>query len=68
MNRMKSEFSELLFEEYEIEEYLKVDFFYYVAEDTKFYELCQSDDSFKTYEFLLKKLFLYVDEEPLPKD
>ena len=63
MNRMKSEFSDLLFEDYKIEEYLKVDFFHYIAEDPKFHEFCQSDNSFATYEFLLKKLYLYVDED-----
>lgn len=63
MNRMKSEFSDLLFEDYKIEDNLKVDFFYYIAEDPKFNELCQSDNSLTTYEFLLKKLYLYVDED-----
>ncbi|WP_299337290.1 hypothetical protein [uncultured Psychroserpens sp.] len=68
MNKMKSEFSDLLFENMEIEEHLKIDFFYYVAEDQKFQELCQSDDSFTTYEFLLKKLYFYNGEEPLSED
>ncbi len=60
MNKVKSEFSNMLFADYEIEEHLKTDFFYYVAEDPKFEILCKADNDFEMYEFLLQKL--YMDE------
>lgn len=68
INQMTSEYSDLLFENHEIETHLKVDFFYYIAEDPQFVKLCQSDNSIKTYEFLLEKLYLYVDEDNVTKD
>jgi hypothetical protein len=58
MDKVKSKFSKLLFANYELENYLKLEFFYYVAEDPKFESLCKSDNDFETYEFLLQKLYL----------
>ncbi|SDR94246.1 hypothetical protein SAMN04515667_1045 [Formosa sp. Hel1_31_208] len=68
MNKVKGEFSEMLFAEYEIEEHLKIAFFYYVAEDPSFLALCNNYNSFKTYEFLLQKLYLYSDNDVITED
>ncbi|MEM5564078.1 hypothetical protein WNY78_03135 [Psychroserpens sp. AS72] len=62
MNKVKSEFSKMLFEDYEIEEHLKTEFFYYVAEDPKFEALCKTDNNFEIYEFLLQKLYMNPNE------
>jgi hypothetical protein len=68
MNKIKSEFSNLLFAEYQIEEHLKTDFFYYIAEDPEFENLCKADNDFETYEFLLQKLYANNIENTKSKD
>ncbi len=68
MNKMKSEFSNLLFANDEIQEHLINDFFYYIAEDPKFTQYCENYNSFEIYEFLLQKLYLYSDEKDQEKD
>ncbi|MEH6537915.1 MAG: carboxypeptidase-like regulatory domain-containing protein [Psychroserpens sp.] len=62
------EFSNMLFVDYEIEEHLKTEFFYYVAEDPNFPTLCIDYNSFRIYEFLLQKLYLYTDNEEPTKN
>ena len=68
MNNIKYEFSSLLFADQDIQEHLKVEFFYYVAEDPKFEALCKRDNDFETYEFLLQKLYMNTDENIESKD
>ncbi len=68
MDKVKSKFSNLLFANYELEDHLKSDFFYYVAEDPKFERLCKSDIDFEIYEFLLQKLYLTNVEKIESKD
>ena len=68
MNNIKSEFSSLLIADQDIKEHLKVEFFYYVAEDPKFEALCKRDNDFETYEFLLQKLYMNTDEDIESKD
>lgn len=68
MNKVKSEFSDLLFSEYNIEERLKIAFFYYVAEDPNFKSICDNYNSFNTYNFLLNKLYLYNETDPIETD
>lgn len=68
IKKMKSEFSELLFKTHEVDAHLKLAFFYYVSEDVNFLALCKADNSLKTYEFLLQKLYLYNDEDTTSKD
>lgn len=68
MNRAKSEFSESLFGDFEIEEHQKLDFFYFVSEDPKFFELCKSNNSMEMFEFLLDKLVNYQDNQEEIKD
>ena len=58
MNTIKSEFSNLLFADYQIEEHLKIEFFYFVAEDPKFEMICKAGNDFETYEFLIQKLYM----------
>lgn len=68
MNKVKSEFSNMLFADYEIEEHLKTDFFYYVAEDPRFETLCKANNDFEIYEFLLQKLYKNPNEDLEPQD
>ena len=68
LNKFKSEFSSLLFSDYEIENHLKIDFFYFVAEDPNFETLCKSGNDLEIYEFLLKKLYTSNDELLESKD
>lgn len=68
MNRAKSDFSELLFGEQDIEEHLIIEFFYYASEDPEFLDLCNTKNSMLMYEFLLKKLYLFTDEDANTKE
>jgi len=68
MNRAKSEFSESLFGDFEIEEHQKLDFIYFVSEDPKFLELCKISDSMGMFEFLVDKLVNYQDNQEEYKD
>ncbi|MCK8481256.1 carboxypeptidase-like regulatory domain-containing protein [Psychroserpens algicola] len=65
---LSAEFSDILFDGYDIESGLKIDFFYYVVEDPKTLELCAAKNSLKTYEFLLKKLYEYEDTGSVSED
>jgi hypothetical protein len=58
INKVKSEFSNLLFADQDIDEYLKIEFFYYVSEDPKFEMLCKADNDLEIYEFLIQKLYM----------
>jgi hypothetical protein len=68
MNRAKSEFSEVIFSNLEIEDHLKTDFFYYASEDVKFMELCQQDNQMAMFEFLVEKLMNYNENQEEGKD
>jgi len=68
MNRAKSEFSEAIFGNLEIEDHLKTDFFYYASEDVKFMELCQQDNQMDMFEFLVGKLMNYTENQEEVKD
>jgi hypothetical protein len=68
MNRAKSEFSEILFAELEIEEHLIMEFFYYVSEDANFMELCKRDNNMEMYEFLVHKLTHYKNNQEAEED
>jgi hypothetical protein len=68
MNKAKSEFSEAIFENLEIEDHLKTDFFYYASEDAKFMELCQQDNKMGMFEFLVEKLMNYNENQENGKD
>lgn len=68
MNKVRSEFSNLLFADQEIEEHLKTEFFYYVAEDPKFERLCKANNNFEIYQFLLQKLYINPVENLESKD
>jgi len=68
MNTIKSEFSNLLFADYQIEEHLKIEFFYFVAEDPKFEMICKAGNDFETYEFLIQKLYMNSNDSPESKE
>ncbi len=68
MNKIKSEFSNLLFADYEIEDHLKNEFFYFVAEDPNFEAYCNADNDFETYQFLLQKLYMNPNDDIQSKD
>lgn len=68
MNRAKSNLSEALFGAYEIEEELKIEFFYYASEDPKFAEICQLNNDMKMFEFLVEQLLKFNDNLEESKD
>jgi len=68
MIRIKSKFSDMLFADYQIERQLQVEFFYYVAEDSKFEMLCKANNDLEIYEFLIQKLYLNYHENLESKD
>jgi hypothetical protein len=68
MNFAKSEFSDAIFGNLEIEDHLKTDFFYYASEDAKFMELCQQDNKMGMFEFLVEKLMNYNENQENGKD
>jgi len=68
MTRAKTDFSAILFGDYEIEESLKFEFFLYVSEDPKFPELCQSNNSMAMFEFLNQTLVSFASEAELIND
>ncbi len=68
MNRAKSEFSESLFDDFKIEEHQKLDFFYFISEDSNFLELCKTNNSMEMFEFLVDKLVNYQDNQEEIKD
>ncbi|MCD2260296.1 carboxypeptidase-like regulatory domain-containing protein [Psychroserpens luteolus] len=68
LKKMMAEFSDLLFENYEIDTQLKTEFFYYISDDPKFTGLCKGNNSLKTYEFLLHKLYTFKDVDEETKD
>ncbi|WP_299275761.1 carboxypeptidase-like regulatory domain-containing protein [uncultured Psychroserpens sp.] len=68
LKKVTEEFSDLLFENYDIEAHLKTAFFYYVSDDPKFLDLCKADNSLKTYEFLIQKLYSFNDTDDTSKD
>ncbi|WP_460217989.1 carboxypeptidase-like regulatory domain-containing protein [Psychroserpens sp. MEBiC05023] len=68
VKKMASEFSEALFGGYNIESELRNGFFYYISEDPKALELCNENNSLKTYEFLLKKLYQFKDDTNISDD
>lgn len=59
MYRVKSNFSELLFRDYELAEAYQMEFFYFASEDTEFPNLCKINNDIATYEFLKQKLMAF---------
>ena len=59
MNKAIAEFSDDLFGHLELEEELKSEFFYYASEDPKFLEVCQLDNDFILYQYLIAKLLAF---------
>ena len=68
INRTHSEFSELLFGNQDFGKGLIDGFYMYVAEDSKFDELCKSDNSLEMYEFLVGKLIGFQSSDELLED
>ncbi|MFC4723445.1 hypothetical protein ACFO5O_14005 [Geojedonia litorea] len=63
MLRAKSEFSETLFGDLNIEDHLEMEFFYYVSEDPEFLEICKRDNAMEMYQFLVEKLVNYKENQ-----
>lgn len=68
MYRAKSEFSEILFGDFEIEEHQILDFFFFASEDPKFLALCKSKNAMDMFEFLVEKLVNYKENQEDGKD
>lgn len=56
LDKMKADFSEDLFENKDMEDDRKMEFFYYCQDDPKFKELCKLNSALTTFEFLEAKL------------
>ena len=56
LNRVKSNWSDILFKQESLEEIYKTEFFYFCQDDAQFEALCRMNDDFKTFEFLKEKL------------
>lgn len=59
MRKVKSEFSDLLFGDQQIEDHLIYDFFYFVSDAPEFMTICESNNSMEMFEFLIGKLTDY---------
>ena len=59
LDKMKSDFSQDLFSNNNLEEDHKVEFFYYCQDDSKFKDHCKLNNALKTFEFLEAKLTVY---------
>ena len=68
MNSAKSQFSESIFGDLEVEEHQKLDFFYFASEDPRFLELCKTENYMDMFEFLMDKLVNYKDNQEEIKD
>lgn len=56
LDKMKSNFSDDLFSNYDLEEDRKAEFFYYCQDDPEFEKLCKTKNNMTTFEFLETKL------------
>lgn len=63
MEQTKAYFSTSLFGDQEIPEELINEFFYYVSDDPKFLELCQSEDDMGMFELLMSKLSAFTTDD-----
>jgi len=66
MEKAKDELSDELFGHLELEEELKIIFFYYASDDPRFLEICQLENDIKLFEFLIEKLLAFhiqIEEE-----
>ncbi|WP_052172518.1 carboxypeptidase-like regulatory domain-containing protein [Psychroserpens jangbogonensis] len=59
MDKAIAELSDELFGHIELEETLKMEFFYYASEDPKFLEACKLESDIKLFEFLIDKLLAF---------
>jgi hypothetical protein len=68
MNKAIAEFSDELFGHLELEDHLKMEFFYYASEDPKFLEVCELENDFELYQFLIDKLLAFNIQVESDKD
>ncbi|WP_299396148.1 hypothetical protein [uncultured Gelidibacter sp.] len=61
LDKIKSQFAEILFAKSNLEESFKVEFFYYCQDDPRFEHLCKLNNDLATFEFLEAKLKVYND-------
>ncbi len=66
--RIKSEMSSFFFENNNLDESLRTDFFYYCSEDSDFSNICGIRNDFGTLEFLKEKLKEYNHNRSLQKE
>lgn len=59
LSKVRSNLSDMLFEEYPLEESYRTQFFYFCSDDAQFEALCALADEFKMFEFLTGKLTLF---------
>lgn len=68
LNKAIAEFSDELFGHLELEENLKMEYFYYVSEDPNFLEVCKLENDFELYQFLIDKLLAFNIQVETGKD
>lgn len=59
MNAAIADFSDLIFNENELDESFRTEYFYFASENEKFFELCNRHDDLQMFEFLRQKLIDY---------
>lgn len=59
INRIKSNLSEILFNNHPLEEQYRIEFFYFCADDPRFDLLCALRNDFETLEFLKERLLSF---------
>ncbi len=68
LDRIKSELSVIFFENNQLGDSLRTDFFYYCSEDIVFSNICSMSNDLKTLEFLKEKLRDYKHNQSLQKE
>ncbi|TXE09347.1 hypothetical protein ES711_05305 [Gelidibacter salicanalis] len=61
LDKLKSQFSEILFAKSNLDESLRIEFFYYCQDDLRFERVCKVNNGLETFEFLEAKLKSYKD-------
>ena len=69
LNKVKSNLSDMLFEEYPLEERYRTEFFYFCSDDEQFASLCKINNDLRTFEFLVEKLVRFkLNSQPKPQE
>ena len=59
LHKVKSNLSDMLFEEYPLDEIYRTEFFYFCSDDDQFYSLCRLNNNLRMFEFLVEQLLSF---------